>query len=49
MVGALVGALVGAVLVSLRRGDDRDQIRAEWRRAAEIAVRGIAAPAPSTE
>lgn len=46
VVGALIGALVGAVLVSLRRGDGLDRVRAEGRRAAEIAVQGIAAAIP---
>lgn len=46
VVGALIGALVGTVLVSMRRGDDLERIRAEWRRAVEVAVQGIAAPVP---
>lgn len=46
VVGSLVGATVGATLASLRRGDGRDQVQAEFARAVEIAVRGIAAGQP---
>lgn len=46
IVGALVGAMWSAALSSLSRGDDLDRLRAELRRAMEIAVRGIAAPPP---
>jgi AcrR family transcriptional regulator len=43
MVGALVGALFAAALASLRRGDELARLRAELRRAVEVAVDGLAA------
>lgn len=46
VVGTLVGAVFAAMLACVRRGDDLDRIRAETRRAAEVAVRGIAAALP---
>jgi AcrR family transcriptional regulator len=46
VVGALVGAAVAAVVASLRRGDGLEGTQAEFQRAVEVAVRGIAAPIP---
>jgi AcrR family transcriptional regulator len=48
MVGALVGAIVSAALAGLRRGDGVTALQGELRRAAQVAVRGIAAPVPPT-
>jgi AcrR family transcriptional regulator len=46
MVGALVGAVFSAALVGLRRGDGAEALQGELRRAAELAMRGIAGPLP---
>ncbi|MBN1173406.1 MAG: TetR family transcriptional regulator [Micromonosporaceae bacterium] len=46
VVGAFVGALIQTVLTSISRGDDRERTRAEIRRAAQVALQGIAAPVP---
>jgi AcrR family transcriptional regulator len=48
MVGALVGAVFSAALAGLRRGDGVAALRGELRRAADLALRGIAAPPPPT-
>jgi AcrR family transcriptional regulator len=48
MVGALVGAVFSAALASLRRGDGVTALQGELRRAAGLAIRGIAATASPT-
>lgn len=44
-VGALLGALIAAATTCLGRGDDLDGIRIALGRAADLALRGIGAPA----
>lgn len=46
MVGAVVGAVFSAALAGLRRGQDLEQLRADLRRALNVAVRGVGAPPP---
>lgn len=45
-IGAFTGAIIQAVVACLRRGDGPDRIIVELQRASQIAIQGLAAPAP---
>jgi AcrR family transcriptional regulator len=46
IVGAFVGAMINSMMVSIRRGDAHTTALATLRRAAQIAIQGIATPVP---